>query len=86
MKTILFLYFSLSPKKKSVSPSNREDFIKRLETFEFGKSSDIPLSPLFCVKKGWNFKDSDILQCLHCMAVICTSLPSPTEKEACKLA
>ncbi|XP_052083862.1 zinc finger C3HC-type protein 1-like [Mytilus californianus] len=64
-------------KRKNVDSQDEEAFFERVESYDmmswFAKPLD--LSPLICSRYGWKNKETDMLQCVGCKAVLCGQLP-----------
>ncbi|CAG2222145.1 unnamed protein product [Mytilus edulis] len=68
---------SSGDKRKNVDSQDEEAFFERVESYDmmswFAKPLD--LSPLICSRYGWKNKETDMLQCVGCKAVLCGQLP-----------
>jgi len=68
----------LNNRMGSASISNRQEYEKRLLTFQASTYYAKPpcLSPLFCARFGWQNADRDMLVCSHCSSAIAITLNS----------
>merc|ERR1712071_293451 len=66
----------------------REDFLRRLQTFDVFNWSGKPIDPPQCSKYGWEIAEKDVLKCSKCNNYLSVELSSPLQRhcyqEACK--
>jgi len=66
----------------------REDFLRRLATFDVFNWSRKPFEPPQCARQGWEIAEKDVLKCSKCDSYLSVELPSPLQRksynEACK--
>jgi hypothetical protein len=61
----------------------RENFLKRLQTYDVFNWSGKPVDPPQCALFGWEIAEKDVLKCVMCHQFLSVTLPSPTKDASC---